>query len=135
MTKGQNTQSVFDVESKIADVLILLIDGYKKSGGEIADAIGVNQATISRLKNKTQKSTPIMLNAVLKVKQDIESEMQDLVESKAKEAGRTVQEFTLCCVNWHEIHRIQTNNRAFTNLRAVVLLGGFHASSIASVSL
>lgn len=74
MTKGQNTQSVFDVESKIKDVLILLIDGYKKSGGEIAAALDINEATVSKLKNQRKPSTYKMLLACEKIKQDIESE-------------------------------------------------------------
>lgn len=105
MTMGQILQPEIDVEAKIAAILILLIDGYKKSGGEIANALGINQATVSRLKNRTQNSTVVMLRALESLKTKVESEMADVIDLKARELGITTQEFMFCCVGrvGHEV--------------------------------
>lgn len=105
MTSGQKLQPEIDVEAKIAACLILLIDGYKKSGSEIAEALGINQATVSRLKNRTQNSSVLMLHAVESLKTKVESEMEDVIGLKARELGITPEQFKLCCVGrvGHEV--------------------------------
>jgi hypothetical protein len=140
MASDQITQQEIGLGPKIAAILILLIDGYKKSGGEIAAALDINEATVSKLKNQRKASSYQMLLACERLKQNVESEMRDLLDSKAKEAGMTVDEFTLCCVGrvGHEVleeFRDKTKPRVETGRRGFNFEPNQHQGKATKVSL